>query len=335
MAATMAHTISSVATVQTVRRVAVDCSLSALAFSILMGKSAMRAFDISAVGIAALLAIGGGSGAFAASPCDTLTPFGVPVLENADEDNIIAICEADGMTAFFLTDYDRSEVAPRWVAYSLSHDQMIKVAKSKITRTKDGIDFQPEPQVDTDDFTSPTHHDYDGIGKKGFDRGHYLPAEAMKWSLDAYHSTFSVANIALQASSFNQQVWQKLENQERGWACDHDKIFAVTGVIFGGPHAASFKPSGRTDPKIFIPTHYWKIVYTDEDGGKAIGAIFKNSKSPGTLENAIHSVREIENMAGINLMPDMPQDRQDAVEDAAPDLNFWKLDYPSQFKCKN
>jgi endonuclease G len=287
------------------------------------------------VAITLLIVASAGAEARAAGPCDAFTPFGVPVLESADESNIIAICESKGSAAFFLTDYDRSEVAPHWVAYSLSHDQMIKVAKSKITRKKDGIDFQPEPQVDTDDFASPTHHDYDGIGKKGFDRGHYLPAEAMKWSLDAYHSTFSVANIALQASKFNQQVWQKLENQERGWACDHDTIFAVTGVIFGGPHAASFKPSGQTDLKIFIPTHYWKIVFTEEDGGKAIGAIFKNSKSPGTLQNAIHSVREIENLAGIDLMPDMPQAKQDEIEEADPDLSFWRLDYPSQFKCKD
>jgi DNA/RNA endonuclease G (NUC1) len=108
----------------------------------------------------------------------------------------------------------------------------------------------------------------------------------------------------------------------------------VTGLIFGGPHAASFTRTGGTI-KILVPTHYWKIVYTEEDGGKVIGIIFKNSRTPGELASGVHAVREIENMAGINFMPDMPAARQERVENAEPDLLFRRLDYPLRFKCRN
>ena len=272
------------------------------------------------------------SGPAEAGQCDSLTPFGTPVLEDTAGTDIVTICESKGRTSFFVVDYDRAEIAPQWVAYSLSHEQMLKVASSSIDRDVDGIDFQAEDDIEDAGFTSPIHDDYNGIGVRGFDRGHYLPAEAMSWSLDAFHSTFNVANIALQASSFNRGVWAKLEAQERGWACDHGKIFAVTGVIFGGPNATFFK-SSQHDLKIFVPTHFWKIVYTKENGGKAIGFIFKNSKRPGKLEDAIHSVREIENLAGIDFMPDMEASEQDEVEEEDPDLSFWKINYSSRFEC--
>jgi endonuclease G, mitochondrial len=273
------------------------------------------------------------SGLAVAAPCDSLTPFGTPVLE--DTADTVVFCESKGRTPFFVADYDRAEVAPQWVAYSLSHAQMVKVATSPIDRDVDGIDFQPEEDIENAAFTSPKHDDYTGIGRRGFDRGHYLPAEAMTWSLDAFHATFNVANIAIQASSFNKGVWARLEAQERGWACDHRKIFSVTGVIFGGPHAASFKKSRNSRLKIFIPTHFWKVVFTEDDGGKAIGVIFKNSVNPGKLENAIRSVREIEHLVGIDFMPEMAGARQDEVEEAEPDTSFWKLDYSPRFKCRN
>jgi endonuclease G len=101
---------------------------------------------------------------------------------------------------------------------------MIKAARSGITRKRNDIAFRAEPAVNDGTFRSPSDGDYNGIKAKGFDRGHLLPADAMKWSLDAYHSTFNVANIGFQVSSFNQQLWQRVENQERGWACDHGKI---------------------------------------------------------------------------------------------------------------
>ena len=52
--------------------------------------------------------------AFAASPCDSFIPFGAPVLEITESD-LAGVCKSKGATPFLLIDYDRSEVAPRWL----------------------------------------------------------------------------------------------------------------------------------------------------------------------------------------------------------------------------
>src|SRR5688572_7788218 len=65
-----------------------------------------------------------------ADACDDIAPWGLPHGSEADEDNSDALCDTpdNGSTAFFITNYDRDEVAPRWVAYLLTRDRMLKAS---------------------------------------------------------------------------------------------------------------------------------------------------------------------------------------------------------------
>jgi len=269
-----------------------------------------------------------------ASTCGEMAPFGLPVPADADT-SAITVCKeaADRSAAFFVTHYDRDKVAPRWVVYALTRTAMLAVGKSKITRDTGSVAFAADPAIEDQQFKSPTDADYLGIKLKGFDRGHYLPADAMKWSLEAYRSTFTVSNIALQSSVFNEGIWAVLENQERGWACDHQAIYAVTGVIFGTAKTSVFHSQKHPSLAIAIPTHFWKVIYTSSGGGKAIAFVFPNSKRPGSLASAVRSVTALEREAEMNFAPDMPAEMRGRIEDAAPDPAFWKLNYPAQFKC--
>jgi len=271
-----------------------------------------------------------------AASCDGFAPYGLPRAKLAEE-NTVTICEKsnDGSKAFFVTDYDRAEVAPRWVSYKLTRDEMLAGTTSGITRKKDAVPFASDSAIETGDFKSPSNDDYNGIKAKGYDRGHYLPADAMSWDLDAYHSTYTVANIALQADKFNEGLWQKVENQERGWACDHKTIYSVTGVIFAGANATSFSSNKHADLIIFVPTHYWKVVYTPESGGKAVGIIFPNVNNVGPLDaKALKSVSEIEKLTGLDFMPKLAAADRRRIEVTKPDTAFWKITYPMQFTCK-
>jgi len=266
-------------------------------------------------------------------PCDKVAPYGLPKAKSA-EANSVAVCEGYGNApALYVSDYDRDEVAPHWVAYSLTRTQMLAVTDSKINRDTDAIPFQADPKIEDGDFQSPVNGDYNGIKAKGYDRGHLLNADSMEWSLDAYHSTFKVSNTALQASYFNEQLWQHVEDQERGWACDHKEIYAVTGVVFGGANAAFFQTKkGR---KIFVPVYYWKVVYTPDDGGHAVGVIFPNVKMAGQLDaDALKPVDTIEKMTGLDFIPGLSKADQARVEKEAPSADFWKITYPFRFKCR-
>ena len=283
--------------------------------------------------LVALLAVAGP--AHAAPTCDELAPFGLPAAGQPESDTA-TVCEQspDHSAAFFVTHYDRAKVAPHWVAYTLTRAEMIAGAQSGLTRKKDGRPFAADPAIEADGFRSPHSTDYNGMKIEGvaYDRGHYAPAEAMQWSRDAYRATFVVSNIAPQVHTFNSGVWGRLEDQERGWACDHGAIDVVTGVIFGGPTSTKFNPANRPDLHIFVPTHFWKVIYAPADG-KAIAFIFKNSTAPGTLAAAERSVRQLEALTGLNFHPNLAADAQERAEAAAPDEVFWRLDYPGNFKC--
>jgi len=285
-----------------------------------------------------LLIVFTASAAVAAPTCGELAPHGLPADTGAPPPNTVTVCEQspDQTVAFFVTDYDRDAVAPRWVAYALTRAEMLKAAKSTITRKKDGVPFAADPAIETDSFKSPADRDYKYMKIHGvaYDRGHYAPADAMKWSLDAYHATFTVANIAPQVHAFNAGVWARLETQVRGWACDHGPVYVITGVTFGGSGSTVFRPKKRPDLKIKVPVHFWKAVYTPGDGGKAIAFIFPNTTHPGTLENAARSVRQLEALTGLNFNPDLAKSVADQAETAAPDLNFWALKYKARFKCE-
>jgi endonuclease G len=285
--------------------------------------------------LAAALAVMASAPAHAALTCDELAPFGLPVAAQPEPD-AATVCEQspDHSVAYFLTHYDRAKVAPRWVAYTLTRAEMIAGAASGITRKKDGRAFAADPAIEADGFRSPTNRDYVGMKIEGiaYDRGHYAPAEAMQWSLEGYRATFVVSNIAPQVHVFNSGVWGRLEDQERGWACDHGAVHVVTGVIFGGATSTRFNPAHRPDLHIFVPTHFWKVAYAPADG-KAIAFVFKNSTHPGTLAAAMRSVRQLEAVAGLNFHPSLAADAQERAENVEPDQTFWRLDHPGNFKC--
>jgi endonuclease G len=282
--------------------------------------------------LAALLVSGA---AHSAATCDALAPFGLPTAAQPEPD-AATVCEqaADRTAAFFVVRYDRAKAAPRWAAYTLTRADMITGAASGITRKKDGRAFAVDPAIEIDGFHSPRDADYKGMKIEGvaYDRGHYAPAEAMKWSREAYRATFIVSNIAPQVHVFNSGVWGRLEDQERGWACDHGTIHVVTGVIFGGPTSTKIRPANRPDLRIFVPTHFWKVIYAPADG-KAVAFIFKNSTRPGALERAMRSARQVEAVAGLNFHPGLAAGAQERIEAADPDEAFWRLDYPGNFEC--
>ncbi|MDE6324325.1 MAG: DNA/RNA non-specific endonuclease, partial [Paramuribaculum sp.] len=68
------------------------------------------------------------------------------------------------------------------------------------------------------------HYDY---SYSGYDRGHMAPAGDMKWSKEAMHGSFSMANICPQAKALNTGAWKTLEEKCRTWASADSSIIII------------------------------------------------------------------------------------------------------------
>lgn len=276
----------------------------------------------------------------ASEPCQSDFPFGPPVEIAVPTGDRVSLCQRsrDGSIEFFSSRYDRSRVAADWTAYRLTRDRLLLGAANEIVRDQQGVLFAPDPLIETQGFKSPSHASFNGIGnlRPPFDRGHLLPAEAFKWNLEAYQRTFIVSNIAVQAAWFNQQLWQDVEAQVRGWACEHRSVFVVTGVIHGFGQS-TFPLRGRQDVS-WIPTHFYTLAYSPTDGGHAVAIVFPNfTPEPDERSIAVKAgvvtVDALEAMTGLDFFPEMPAAEQSRIESEGADVLAWHFDVPRRFQC--
>jgi endonuclease G, mitochondrial len=280
-----------------------------------------------------LVAFAAGRDALSAPGCADHLPYGAPLDLTGDAGDTIVLCKraASRELTFKVVHYDRDRVAPRWVAYHLSRSKMFAASGNDLVRGRHAHEFIPDSLLDLDGrFDAPTHDDFTGAGH---DRGHLAPAEAMKWDREAYRATFKVSNIALQASRFNRVLWNRLESQMQGWACDFGTLYVITGVIFADDDSPTHPLRHQTGMETHIPTHFYKLLYTPAHGDRAIAFVFENRDDAGPLEAGAVTVRSLETMTGLDFFPDMPVDRQEAIETAEPGFELWRTDYPGNFRC--
>lgn len=288
-----------------------------------------RAIAAAAVLVPAILWLSAPGRALAA--CDEHVPHGAPLAVEAPAGNTVKLCKRDARrdVSFFLLRYDRGRAGPAWVAYELTRSKMLAVARSGLGRLPR---FRRDPGLDGAGFRSPVHGDYT---RSGYDRGHMAPAEAMTWDAGARDASFAVSNIVPQHPELNQQLWRRLEDQVRGWACHYGVLYVVTGALHGPGADPPIVPEGEGKAAIHVPTKVYKALYTPAGGGRAVAFVMDNAApaEDADIAAAAVSLDALEAMAGLDLLPDMPAGRQAAVEAAAPDPEFWAPDYPDRFAC--
>lgn len=279
---------------------------------------------------------------FSGLRCEDHLPYGAPAELAVPVGDRVTVCQlsGDSQQAFFVSRFDRTRVSTDWTAYTLTREMMLAVARSEIVRREHGLDFQSDPQIEAEHFRSPGHLNFTGIGNlsPAHDRGHLAPAEPFKWSLEGYQRTFIVSNIAIQAGWFNQQLWQDVEAQVQGWACDLGTVHIVTGVVHG-QEPALFELRQREDTS-HIPAYFYVAAYTPQDGGHAVAIIFPNTvplvaERDITPEAGAVSIAELEARTGLDFHPVMEPDQQTAIEAVAPAESIWRFDYPRNFQCRN
>ncbi len=254
---------------------------------------------------------------------DTHLPFGIPITAGATNEELLR-------NEHYIINYDKDLKVPTWVAYRLRDSDVVPADRLNCFRTDIRL---PDP----DD--SPSCDDYAG---SGFDRGHLVPRADMNRSEAAMINTFMFTNMAPQLGiGFNRGFWAHFEKRVRKWAKDRREIYVITGSIFDRDNDGirdadddPLKVVTETGSEVAVPTHFFKIVMTDLPN-KSVDSIaivlphqvFTFATSAAALkdqelENHIVSIRDVEDVTGIDFNPDISAIVANVIETTLA-LDLW------------
>ncbi len=200
--------------------------------------------------------------------CIDLLPAREPVQVTVKP--IIIVCETVNGIPAYVTGYSHDDWRPIWAAYVLTREQAQAGKASAISRKIDGVRFVRSNKIPAVD--QPTSEDY---AKNGFqmERGHLAPANAFKWSIDAYHSTFKMTNIVPQYGPLNEHLWACLEESIIDWADQFGKLY----VIVGGTSDSGERAIGNGSRKITVPKYMFAVIVRPD--GHILSILIPNDSS--------------------------------------------------------
>lgn len=246
-----------------------------------------------------------GSHAYAGQPqprpleqCRSQAVFGFPTYVKQDA---TAICREG-----YLTVHNNSAKIPLYSTYVLSP------ARANGCSSRDStfeVDRSLPPSV------RAGNKDY---AKSGYDIGHQVSAEDLKFSVEAQEGAALLSNAAPQLPEFNRGIWKKLEDTARGWAIsrNHDMQIYVAPVVDvkNGPKIGK----GR----VSVPSAFVKIII-DTGTNEVQVFMMKNEASKAELSSFIVSLAEAQRATGI-VFP-MP---------LRPKFNSWPVELKSNRSTK-
>ncbi|KAG0251994.1 nuclease [Mortierella polycephala] len=110
--------------------------------------------------------------------------------------------------------------------------------------------------------------------RSGYDRGHMAPAADCKSTQTAMDETFYLSNIAPQVGEgFNRDYWAHFENFCRNLTKKYKDVYVLTGPLYlpyQDPTDNKFYVKHEVignPPNIGVPTHFYKVILTDQGNG--------------------------------------------------------------------
>jgi endonuclease G len=139
--------------------------------------------------------------------------------------------------------------------------------------------------------------------KSGYDIGHMVSAEDLKYSSAAQAVAALLSNAAPQLPEFNRGVWKKLEDTTRGWSISRESPL----VVYVAP-IASFKQDSKIGKgRVTVPNAFVKIL-VDTKTQEAQIFLFKHEGSKAPLSSFITSLAEVQRQSGVTFpMPPKPK----------------------------
>lgn len=221
--------------------------------------------------------------------------------------------------------YDVDRHISHWVAYPIFK----KVYETSVLRRVNDFNYDPNDQLPViptrDQQYIGTGGNGRGYGARGYDRGHMLPQASRYNNYEPNRMTYYGTNMMPQNSTLNQNIWASLEGKVRGWGGlqTYDTLYVVTGAAF-----KSTKTIDNANGPIAVPSHCWKVLLRQRgnqnrqisqfkaDELKAIGFVFTNDDAGAatSIESAVRSVKEIEELTGFKFFRNLDPAVADAVK---------------------
>lgn len=200
----------------------------------------------------------------------------------------------------FTVDFNPQNKTPNYVAWVLQENE-----------TEGTIGRSNKFWTDTELDGCPDTRDY---SRSGYDRGHMCPAGEQKWSDEAMHHSFVMANICPQKHELNTGAWKTLEDKERVWAKRDSAIVIVAGPIYDSTDKETIGQN-----KVRVPSAFFKVFlapYTTPM--RAIGFVYPNMKCQGNMASYAVSVDDVEKMTGFDFFSTLPDDIENDIESIVP-----------------
>ena len=221
--------------------------------------------------------------------------------------------------------YDVDRHISHWVAYPIFK----KVYETPVLSRVNDFNYDPNDQLPViptrDQQYIGTGGNGRGYGAWGYDRGHMLPQASRYAKYEPTRMTYYGTNMMPQNSTLNQNIWASLEGKVRGWGGlqTYDTLYVVTGAAF-----KSTKTIDNATGPIAVPAHCWKVLLRQRgnqnrqisqfkaDELKAIGVVFTNDDAGAatSIESAVRSVKEIEELTGFKFFRNLDPAVADAVK---------------------
>ena len=221
--------------------------------------------------------------------------------------------------------YDVDRHISHWVAYPIFK----KVYETPVLSRVNDFNYDPNDQLPViptrDQQYIGTGGNGRGYGAWGYDRGHMLPQASRYNNYEPNRMTYYGTNMMPQNSTLNQNIWASLEGKVRGWGglLTYDTLYVVTGAAF-----KSTKTIDNANGPIAVPSHCWKVLLRQRgnqnrqisqfkaDELKAIGFVFTNDDAGAatSIESAVRSVKEIEELTGFKFFRNLDPAVADAVK---------------------
>lgn len=221
--------------------------------------------------------------------------------------------------------YDVDRHISHWVAYPIFK----KVYETPVLSRVNDFNYDPNDQLPViptrDQQYIGTGGNSRGYGAWGYDRGHMLPQASRYNNYEPNRMTYYGTNMMPQNSTLNQNIWASLEGKVRGWGGlqTYDTLYVVTGAAF-----KSTKTIDNANGPIAVPSHCWKVLLRQRgnqnrqisqfkaDELKAIGFVFTNDDAGAatSIESAVRSVKEIEELTGFKFFRNLDPAVADAVK---------------------
>jgi endonuclease G len=219
--------------------------------------------------------------------------------------------------------YDVDRHISHWVAYPIFK----KVYETPVLRRVNDFNYDPNDQLPViptrDQQYIGTGGNGRGYGAWGYDRGHMLPQASRYNNYEPNRMTYYGTNMMPQNSTLNQNIWASLEGKVRGWGGlqTYDTLYVVTGAAF-----KSTKTIDNANGPIAVPSHCWKVLLRQRgnqnrqisqfkaDELKAIGFTNDDAGAATSIESAVRSVKEIEELTGFKFFRNLDPAVADAVK---------------------